>query len=134
MARDPVRVQLFYNNFQLNMISRKIESPFLDSFEGTLMAHCSFNYLSTNRDMSLRDLLKFHRGQEVVAWQMERLMLGVGHLHEMGFVHRNLCPEVIFQSQDSASPFFIAGHEYTTQISNENKNFNLPDNKYIFRN
>ena len=47
MARDPDGVQRFYNNFQLNMISRKIGSPFLDSFEGTLMGHCSFNYLLT---------------------------------------------------------------------------------------
>ena len=45
---------------------------------------------------------------------MERLILGVNHLHEMGFVHRNLSPDVVFQSLDEVRPLFIAGHEYTT--------------------
>jgi hypothetical protein len=68
MARNQDSVTRFNNNFQMNLISRQIQSPFLDCFEGTLMGYLTFNYLSTNRDMSLRDLLKNHRGQEVVAW------------------------------------------------------------------
>jgi hypothetical protein len=54
------------------------------------------------------------RWMEEVAVQMERLILGVNHLHEMGIVHRNLIPEVVFQSLVEVRPLFIAGHEYTT--------------------
>ena len=114
MARNPEALQRFHNNFEINLISRNIKSPFLDSFEGTLMIDCTFHYFSSNRDKSLADMLNNLRWMKEVAVQMERLLLSVNHLHEMGFVHRNLSPEVVFQSLDDVRPLFIAGHEYTT--------------------
>jgi serine/threonine protein kinase len=97
------------------------------------MTYYSFHYLSSNRDMSFKDLLKFHSHEEVIANQMEHLIIAVSHMHELGLVHRNLRPDVVFQSNDPLRPFFIAGHDYTTHISNTNINQNIPDNKYIIR-
>jgi len=114
MAGNPEALQRFHNNFEMNLISRNVKSPFLVSFEGTLMMGCTFHYFSSNRDKSLADMLNNLRRMEDVAVQMERLILGVNHLHEMGFVHRNLSPDVVFQSLDEVRPLFIAGHEYTT--------------------
>jgi hypothetical protein len=44
----------------------------------------SFHYFSTNRDMSLRDLIKAHKGQEEVFIMMEHLILAVSHMHSLG--------------------------------------------------
>ena len=64
--------------------------------------------------MSFKDLLKNYRQDEVIANQIERLIFAVSHMHELGLVHRNLSPDVVFQSNEGDRPFFIAGHEYTT--------------------
>ena len=94
----------------------------------------SFYYLSSNRDMSLHDLLMFHSHEEEVAQLLGHLILAVSHLHGLGHVHRNLRPELVFQSNDIRRPLFIAGHDYTTEVSNQDQNFGLPDNIYTNRN
>ena len=94
----------------------------------------SFYYLSSNRDMSLHDLLMFHSHEEEVAQLLRLLILAVSHLHGLGHVHRNLRPELVFQSNDARRPLFIVGHDYTTEVSNQNQNFGLPDNIYMIRN
>lgn len=133
MATDPDGSLRFFNSYLVNSLSRAEQSPYLDCFEGTYLASYSFYYLSSNRDMSFKDLLYHHRHKEVIVNQMERLILAVSHMHELGLVHRNLCPEVVFQSNEEKRPFFIAGHDYTTQISNKNQSHNMPDNKYVIR-
>ena len=51
---------------------------------------------------------------------MLTIMVAVEHLHTLGFVHRALKPDVIFQSNDPRRPVFLAGHHHTTEIINEN--------------
>ena len=81
MARNPEALQRFHNNFEMKLISRNVKSPFLDSFEGTLMMNCTFHYFSSNRDKSLAaEMLNNLRWMEEVAMQMERLILGVNQL------------------------------------------------------
>ena len=64
-------------------------------------------YLTSNRE-------------EGLAQHILLLATAIGHLHKLGFVHRNLRPEVVFQSQHPHRPLILAGHEYTTQFSNQN--------------
>ena len=78
------------------------------------MMNCTLLYLSSNRDKSLAEMLNNLRLMEEFAMQMERLILGVNHLHEIGFKQRNLSPDDVLQSLDEVRTFFIAGHEYTT--------------------
>ena len=54
-------------------------------------------------------------------------------MHSLGLVHRNLSPDVIFQSFDEKRPFFIGDHFYTTEIPNGNQNMNMPNNIYMIR-
>jgi hypothetical protein len=67
MATDTETAERFWNNFMVNKISRDMQSPYLDCFEGTLMDSSSLYYLTTNRDMCFKDLLTNHRHQDVVA-------------------------------------------------------------------
>jgi hypothetical protein len=48
----------------------------------------------------------------------------------MGFIHRNLKPENIFQSCDKDPRLFIAGLDFATEKVNKNFNFKVPDNIY----
>ena len=67
MTRDADWTKRFFNTFQINNASRLLKSPYLDCFEGCMRVGASFYYLSSNRDMSLHDLLIFHSHEEVVA-------------------------------------------------------------------
>jgi serine/threonine protein kinase len=100
MATDHEGKLRFFNNYLINTISRARNSPYLDCFEGAQIASYTFHYLTSNRDMCFKDLLKNYRHEEVVANQIERLIFAVSHMHELGLVHRNLSPAVIFQSNE----------------------------------
>ena len=51
------------------------------------------------------------------------------HMHVHGLV--NVISILwLFQSNDSARLFFIAGHKYKTKIINNNRIHNIPDNPY----
>ena len=87
-------------------------------------------YFTTQRDQSLKHLLKHYGTQKEMGSMIFNVIRAVEHLHSLGLVHRALKPDVIFQSDDQRRPLFIASHEYTTQISCRDVNFNLPDNMY----
>ena len=73
------------------------------------------------------------RRDENITTQITQIFDAVEHMHNLGFVHRNLSPQVIFQSEDPDRLFFIADHYYTTEISNGNLNFNLPNNIFMIK-
>ena len=50
--------------------------------------------------------------EEALAQHMVCIFTAVCHLHKLGFVHRNIRPEVFFQSQDPHRRLLLAGHEY----------------------
>ena len=57
---------------------------------------------------------------------MMQMINAVEQLHSIGFVHCSLRSDVIFQSKDPYSPFFVDGLEYTTKISNNQINSKIP--------
>ena len=76
----------------------------------------------------MKEMMTNFAKEEGLAQHILRLAIAVENLQKLGFVHRNLRPEVVFQSKDPHRPLILAGHEYTTQISNLNFNFNIPNN------
>jgi serine/threonine protein kinase len=68
----------------------------MESLEGTNHASSSLWYLTTHRDVSLREMMLKHSQHESVAQHIFTFMLAVQNLHQMGFVHRNLRPEVVY--------------------------------------
>jgi hypothetical protein len=75
-------------------------------------------------------MLRLNPSHEAVAQHILSLLLAVEHMNKVGFVHRNLRPDVIFESDDGNPRLFISGLDYATQTNNKNMNFNIPDNIY----
>jgi len=68
-------------------------------------------YLTTQRDQSLKYLLKHFGAREEMENMIFNVILAVEHMHSLGLVHRALKPDVIFQSDDQRRPLFIASLE-----------------------
>jgi serine/threonine protein kinase len=83
--------------------------------------------------MSFEKIIEMFRRDDNITTQILQILDAVEHMHNLGFVHRNLSPNVIFQSHDPDRAFFIGDHYYTTQISNSNMNTGLPGNKYMIK-
>ena len=67
MARDQERLLRFSNNHQICQLSRKIKSPYLDCWEGTFNTSTKLHYFTTNREVSLKRIIEFHRTDEYAA-------------------------------------------------------------------
>ena len=58
MAKDQDRASRLFNQHLVNHISRDRESPYLDCWEGTACLTQQMWYLTTKRDISLKDMMK----------------------------------------------------------------------------
>ena len=58
IAKEQDRAFRFFNQHLVNHISRDRESPYLDCWEVTACLAQQMRYLTTNRDISLKDMMK----------------------------------------------------------------------------
>jgi hypothetical protein len=83
--------------------------------------------------MNFHKIIEMFQKDDNITLQIQQIFDAIEHMHNLGFVHRNLSPDVIFQSFDEKRPFFIGDHFYTTEIANANSNMNMPNNIYMIR-
>ena len=67
MVTDPALSLKFLNQCLINQISGCRESPYVDSFEGVVLDEFKIYYLSSNREIILKELIKNFPKQEGVA-------------------------------------------------------------------
>ena len=60
IAKDQERLHLLHNCWLVHKIARAIESPFLESWEGTFHGSQKLWYLTTHREWSLKHSLRMY--------------------------------------------------------------------------
>ena len=79
-----------YNSFQVNLIARRQNAKYIETFEGFSYINDKYYYLSTNQSFSLLDALRQYPTTSELAYMMLQLLKAVGELHTLGFAHGNL--------------------------------------------